>query len=122
MNMMVALALAGAGLTAYAFDPVEPGVPKQPGQYIIISMPTEDDDAIQKVAATFNPSADGGTTVGIGTIISYLATPPEETVRKLQHFLIMAEKYNLPAVIEMDGINWWQARPDLWTWWDAQML
>jgi hypothetical protein len=106
---------------AYAKDPGGSGVPKQPERFILISMPTEDDDAIQKVASTFKPSAEGGTAVGIGTIISYLATPPEETVRKLKHFLNMAEKYNLPAVIEMDGINWWQARPDLWNWWDEKM-
>ena len=106
---------------AYAKDPGGSGVPKQPARFIIISMPTEDDDAIQKVASTFKPSAEGGTAVGIGTIISYLATPPKETVRKLKHFLKMAEKYNLPAVIEMDGINWWQARPDLWNWWDEKM-
>ena len=106
---------------AYTKDSVVTGVSKPPKQFIIISMPTEDDDAIQKVATTFNDSANGGTAVGIGTIISYLAAPPEETVRKLRHFLNMAEKYNLPAVIELDGINWWQARPDLWNWWDEQM-
>ena len=55
---------------------------KQATQFIIISMPTEDDDAIKKVASTFKNS-NQGIAVGVGQIISYLATEPEETVRKL---------------------------------------
>lgn len=80
-------------------------------------MPTEDDDAIKKVASTFKAS-DEDIAVGVGTIISYLATEPNETVRKLKRFLNTAQQCNLPVVIEMDGINWWQARSDLWNWWD----
>ena len=91
---------------------------KQPTKFILISMPSVDDDVIKKVASTFKHSNRGEIEVGIGTIISYLATPPKETVRKLKHFLSIAEQCNLPFVIEMDGINWWQARPDLWNWWD----
>jgi len=102
----------------YAKDPIAFNTTKEPTQFIIISMPTDDDDEIKKVASTFRPSRVGKAAVGIGTIISYFATPPKETVKKLKHFLSMAEQYNLPVVIEMDGINWWQARPDLWNWWD----
>jgi len=87
-------------------------------QFIVISMPTVDDTAIREVAATFKPLKGSNTLVGIGTIISYLQTPPEQTVKKLKHFLSIAEECNLPVVLELDGINWWDARPDLWNWWD----
>ena len=90
---------------------------KQPAQFVIMSMPTEDDDAIKKVASTFK-ALDEDIGVGVGMILSYLETEPNETVRKLKRFLSTAEQCNLPVVIEMDGINWWQARPDLWNWWD----
>jgi len=116
--IIVALLLFVFAGNIYATDCKEHKSRKQPSRFIIISMPTDDDDAIKKVDDTFKPPEGGETAVGIGTIISYLATPPEETVRKLKHFLSMAEQCNLPVVIEMDGINWWQARPDLWNWWD----
>lgn len=111
---LVACALAGH---VYAKGAAGSRQTRQPTQFIIISMPTEDDDAIRKVASTFKAS-NQRIAVGVGTIISYLATEPNETVRKLKRFLSTAEQCNLPVVIEMDGINWWQARPDLWNWWD----
>jgi len=115
--MIFAFFLCAWVVNIYAKDAAGSKQAKQPTQFIIISMPTEDDDAIKKVASTFETS-NQGIAVGVGTIISYLATEPEETVRKLKHFLSTAEQCDLPVVIEMDGINWWQARPDLWNWWD----
>ena len=115
--MMFAFFVCALLVNVHAEDTAGSKQIKQPTQFIIISMPTEDDDAIKKVASTFKTSGQG-IAVGVGTIISYLATDPEETVRKLKHFLSTAEQYDLPVVIEMDGINWWQARPDLWNWWD----
>lgn len=88
-------------------------------KYIIISINAGSGDAdIKKIASLFPPGKDTKTIVGIGTIISYLSTTPEETVKKLKNFLSLAEQNNLPVVIELDGINWWQARPDLWNWWN----
>jgi hypothetical protein len=111
---LVACALPGH---VYAKGAVGSGKTSQPTQFIVISMPTEDDDAIKKVASTFEDS-DQDIAVGVGAIISYLETEPDETVRRLKRFLRTAEQCDLPIVIEMDGINWWQARPDLWNWWD----
>ena len=109
------LALVTCALAGHVY--AKSGQIRQPTQYIIVSMPSKDDDAIRKVAATFKDS-DGDIAVGVGTIISYLETEPDETVRRLKRFLGTAEQCDLPVVIEMDGINWWQARPDLWNWWD----
>jgi len=116
-TMIFAFFVCALVVNVYAKDATGSKQAKQPTQFIIISMPTEDDDAIKKVASTFKTS-NQGIAVGVGTIISYLAIEPEETVRKLKHFLSTAEQCDLPVVIEMDGINWWQARPDLWNWWD----
>ena len=30
----------------------------------------------------------------------------------------MAEHYDIPIVIQLDGEQWWGNRPDLWNWWD----
>lgn len=50
-------------------------------------------------------------------IVSYLSQPSEEIEERLRNFLKMAEDQSMPIVLEMEGINYWQARPDLWNWW-----
>jgi hypothetical protein len=32
----------------------------------------------------------------------------------------MAEQCDIPVVVQLDGEQWWRARPDLWNWWDPQ--
>jgi len=91
-TMIVAFFVCALGVNVYAKDTAGFKQTKLPTQFIIISLATEDDDAIKKVASTFKTS-NQGIAVGVGTIISYLATEPEETVRKLKHFLSTAEQY-----------------------------
>jgi hypothetical protein len=56
--------------------------------------------------------------LGIAAIISYLRDPPAETHERLQTLLSLCKKYELPVVVQLDGEQWWQNRPDLWNWWD----
>lgn len=32
--------------------------------------------------------------------------------------LSLAEKHDIPVILHLDGVNWWEGRPDLWNWWD----
>lgn len=58
--------------------------------------------------------------VGIGFIFSYLHAKDDETlVASLRRFLQLSAETDTPALIQLDGENWWGARPDLWNWWDA---
>ncbi len=56
--------------------------------------------------------------LGIGAIFSYLNQPREKTQHDLQTFFALAERFNIPIVIQLDGEQWWAERPDLWNWWD----
>lgn len=56
---------------------------------------------------------------GLSHIFSPFRTPPETTVQALRTFLAAAEETNTPVVIQIDTEHWWEARPDLWNWWDA---
>jgi hypothetical protein len=31
----------------------------------------------------------------------------------------LSQQANVPILINLDGVNWWEGRPDLWNWWDA---
>ncbi len=70
---------------------------------------------IQHIGRGWKP---GQPRLGVAAIISYLRDPPAETHERLQALLGLCKKYELPVVVQLDGEQWWQNRPDLWNWWD----
>ncbi len=56
--------------------------------------------------------------LGIAAIFSYLNQPREQSKVHMKEFLSLAEHHNIPIVVQLDGEQWWGARPDLWNWWD----
>jgi hypothetical protein len=57
--------------------------------------------------------------LGIGAIFSYLNESRVQCKSRVLEFLSLAEKYEIPVVVQLDGEQWWDARPDLWNWWDS---
>jgi len=57
---------------------------------------------------------------GIGAIFSYLHQPRDRCRDDLLKFLALAERYEVAVVIQLDGEQWWDGRPDLWNWWDPE--
>jgi hypothetical protein len=58
---------------------------------------------------------------GVAFIFSYLGTSNEGMlVASLKRFLQLAEETDTPVLVQLDGENWWGARPDLWNWWDPE--
>lgn len=87
-----------------------------PKQFIVLnSVPYAD---FQRVRDAFPASPASKVQVGVAAIFSYLDQPREKTVADLQAFLGRAQEAGLPVVVQIDGENWWGARPDLWNWWD----
>lgn len=56
--------------------------------------------------------------LGLAAIFSYLNESREECKASLLNFLSLAERYDIPVVVQLDGEQWWDGRPDLWNWWD----
>lgn len=56
--------------------------------------------------------------VGVGAIISYFRQSPEKTSEQLRRLLMLCEEHELAVIVQLDGEQWWMARPDLWNWWD----
>lgn len=92
-----------------------------PGQtrYILLNIryPAER-DAFERIRADFTTPDDARVQVGVSAIFSYLHQPREQTVADLTGFLQQARETGTPVVVQLDGENWWGARPDLWNWWD----
>lgn len=57
---------------------------------------------------------------GLSYVFSCFRTPPETTVAALRTFLQAAEATHTPVLVQIDTEHWWDARPDLWNWWDPQ--
>jgi len=95
-------------------------VARAEAQYVVVNMsPAETSpsvfEQIREIAV--NPCA-GQIGLGVGAIFSYLNEAPEKTRAHLTEFLALAERYSIPIVVQLDGEQWWGARPDLWNWWD----
>jgi hypothetical protein len=91
-------------------------------RYVLINLPAKEvqSETLQKIkafAATVEPATPR---VGIGVIISYLRDPPPECLAFLQRVLALCRQHELAVIVQLDGEQWWQDRPDLWNWWDQE--
>lgn len=91
-----------------------------PEQFILFNLnwPVEH-EVLSRISRDFKPGPGASVRVGVSAIFSYLRQPREQSVADLRGFLQGARKTDLPVVVQLDGENWWEARPDLWNWWDA---
>jgi hypothetical protein len=55
---------------------------------------------------------------GVSYIFSCFRTSPETTLKALRIFLAAAQETDTPVLVQIDTEHWWEARPDLWNWWD----
>ena len=56
--------------------------------------------------------------IGVGSIISYFRQPPDKAMEQLRSLLSLCEEQDVAVIVQLDGEQWWMARPDLWNWWD----
>ncbi|MBN1818708.1 MAG: hypothetical protein JW828_15205 [Sedimentisphaerales bacterium] len=77
-----------------------------------------DADGFEEIKNAFDAENSGPIRIGVSFIFSYLASPPQTVEASLKQCLALAAQTETPIVIQLDGENWWQARSDLWNWWD----
>lgn len=74
--------------------------------------------AFEEVLAQFPNGPTQRFQTAVSYIFSVFRTPPEITLKALRVFLEAAEQTSTPIVVQIDTEHWWDARPDLWNWWD----
>ena len=72
----------------------------------------------QQIQQTFPRNDSAQVRLGLGAIFSYLNEPRDQCKAHLLEFLSLAEEFDTPIVVQFDGEQWWDGRPDLWNWWD----
>ncbi|MCX6926916.1 MAG: hypothetical protein NT154_27470 [Verrucomicrobia bacterium] len=112
--------LFAAGLCACAWAMMWAHVAiAEPQQFILFNLHWNSrSDDFTRISREFRPTPGASVRVGVAAIFSYLQQPRERTVEDLRQFLRHAQETDTPVAVQLDGENWWGARPDLWNWWD----
>ncbi len=89
-----------------------------PLQYILVNGVDATTESFEEVASAFKTKNNQKIALGFGCIISYFQMSPEEATARLKKYLALSEQFDLPVIVQIDGEQWWNDRPDLWNWWD----
>jgi hypothetical protein len=92
-----------------------------PYKYLIVNGVSAKTESFKEIRDVFGEAGKGKIKLGIGFIISYLRMSPEEAASQLKQYLSLSEQFELPVIVQIDGEQWWNNRPDLWNWWDESI-
>lgn len=89
-------------------------------QYLVLNIiPGErHEEVFEQVRLLQSPKSSAPVRLGVAAIFSYLHESGDQCKSSLLNFLSLAERYDIPVVVQLDGEQWWDGRPDLWNWWD----
>ena len=87
--------------------------PKAPDHYFFLNDECDKFDYPQ-ISTAFGPQS--GKKVAVGNAM--FSRPMEQFKELLDRHFSMAEEYDIPILVELDPITFWQDVPELWNWWD----
>ena len=90
----------------------------EPSHYILINGINDCDSDFQDMASTYGKAYGRDVPVGAGFILSLFNEAPDRAELRLNHYLALSQKYDIPVLVQLDVESWWNNRPDLWNWWD----
>ncbi len=94
---------------------------RAPGQGMHQGVPASlNTERFNEVLAHFPNRPELRVQTGLSFVFSPFRTPPEKTLDALRTFLDAAEQADTPVLVQIDFEHWWEARPDLWNWWDPE--
>ena len=91
------------------------------GQYVVINIAPEEGEhqpIFEQIRHIKRGNGTDHVGLGIGAIFSYLGKSRQQCTEELTGFLSLAERYDIPVVVQLDGEQYWNLRPELWNWWD----
>lgn len=118
MKNIIGLSLLFSLFTSASFAQAKKSRTNEPGKYIIVNGIEAKAEAFQEIAGVFGKGKARNYSIGVGFIISYLGAKPDDAADQLKRYLALSEQFELPVIVQIDGEQWWQGRPDLWNWWD----
>lgn len=73
---------------------------------------------IDQITSYIDAPNNGSLKLGISYVFDYLRSDLDSVEQSLNNFLRLSEETDVPILVNLDGLNWMEARPDLWNWWD----
>ena len=94
--------------------------PQTPEHYFFLNSSC-DKFNYEQIAETFGPqSGQEQLAVGNAILMYILQRPVQDFVTLLNKHFEQAERYDIPVLVQLDPITFWNT-PELWNWWDPEM-
>ena len=99
---------------------------KEPNQYILVNLHRHEltREGILDIKQKISGAKESDIQIGVSMIYSYLQIPKDDAateerfLQQLKDDLALLQELEMPILVQLDGEQWWNARPDLWNWWD----
>src|SRR5689334_3530645 len=108
---MVLRSVCGGSVTACRGDNVS-------DRFILLNLAASEiqSDTLREIKHLGEAWTPGRPRIGVGAIISYFRQSPDTAGEQLRRLLALCEEHELAVIVQLDGEQWWPARPDLWNW------
>lgn len=73
---------------------------------------------MDEIVGTINAPQNEAMRLGVSFVFDFFRYDLERVAESLERFLRLSEETGIPILVNLDGMNWWEARPDLWNWWN----
>jgi hypothetical protein len=113
---------------AHNYDAMKQYVSIQAGEVSAGSSPLNQAEYVSNrandilTALNYTPNPANKRQLTLSYIMNFLDGKNTESLKtSLHNILQVSEETNLPVIIHLDGVNWWNSRSDLWNWWNWDM-
>ena len=76
-------------------------------------------DALREIRETLSPAGDT-CILAASYSYSYARYPLADVALSIQNTIRAAREVRMPVIFHLDGVNWWDAHPELWNWFDPE--
>lgn len=112
-SLAIVLILGGIEPPKYVFVNTAPGVRFDAGNPDSFTR-----EVFDEISGAVRAPEDARLRIGLSFVFDYFRYDFERVRSSLRRYLALSEETNVAVLINLDGMNWWENRPDLWNWWD----
>ena len=75
-------------------------------------------DGFQEIRDAIDAPDNPALRLGVSFVFDFFRYDLETVAQSLERFLHLGAETGVPVLVNLDGMNWWEARPELWNWWN----
>lgn len=78
-------------------------------------------DALREIRDAIRPPDNSSRILAAAYTYSYARYPIADVAESIRNTIRAAREIQMPVIFHLDGVNWWNAHPELWNWFDPAM-